>query len=219
MKTVEKVSAEKTTARRGGRPSRGQAEQIRGQILDVAQKLFFSQGYGATSIESIASQARMSKRTFYTRFSDKADLFKAVVHHVVEGVRPPDMTGLFTGKNCEEILLRLAVLLLRATLSPDALALHRLLLAEATRFPELALVANNEGTRTEAIKRIAALLQNETDAKRLKIVKPAFAAEQFLVLVAAQPQRRALGMGQPMTQTEIDAWAKDSVALFLNGCR
>jgi hypothetical protein len=32
------------------------------------------------------------------------------------------------------------------------------------------------------------------------------------------PQRRALG-GEPMSETELDAWADDCVNLFLNGCR
>jgi len=33
------------------------------------------------------------------------------------------------------------------------------------------------------------------------------------------PQRRALGLGTPMTEAELDAWADDCVNLFLNGCR
>ena len=36
-------------------------------------------------------------------------------------------------------------------------------------------------------------------------------------MVVAAPQRRALGLGQPMTAAELDAWAKDTVDLFLKG--
>jgi AcrR family transcriptional regulator len=207
--------------RRGGRPPRLQAEQIRDQILDVASPLFLSEGYGATSIEEVAKRARMSKRTVYSRFRDKAELFGAVVHRLVERLRPPntDTEQFFEGGSLEAILQRLAQLILRAALSPPALALQRVIVAEAMRFPELAAALNQEGTRRDAIRRIAALLAREASAGRIAIANPEFAAEQFLHLVVAGPQRRALGLGAPMTADELEAWARESVDLFLNGCR
>jgi len=93
---------------RGGRPSREEAERIRDRILDVATQLFLEQGYGATSIEAVAQRLRMSKRTFYHRFRDKAELFEAVVHRIVDALRPADLNPLFVGDNAEEVLLRLA---------------------------------------------------------------------------------------------------------------
>ena len=207
--------------RRGGRPPRLQAEQIREQILDVATPLFLSRGYGATSIEEVAKQARMSKRTVYSRFRDKAALFGAVVHRLVERLRPPNAAPeqLFEGASLEAILQRLGRLILRAALSPPALALHRVIVADATRFPELAEAVNQEGTRRDAIRRIAALLEREASPGALRAGKAEFAAEQFLHMLVAGPQRRALGLGTPMSDAELDAWARDAVDLFLDGCR
>jgi hypothetical protein len=54
----------------GGRPSREAAALLRDKILDVATALFLRDGYGAVSIEMIARDARISKRTFYQRFSN-----------------------------------------------------------------------------------------------------------------------------------------------------
>jgi AcrR family transcriptional regulator len=51
--------------------------------------LFLSLGYGATSIEAVARRARGSKRTFYHRFHDKPELFVAVVHRIIDRLRPP----------------------------------------------------------------------------------------------------------------------------------
>jgi TetR/AcrR family transcriptional regulator, mexJK operon transcriptional repressor len=209
----------KSTIRRGGRPSREQAERLQERILEVAQGLFFTQGYGSTSIEMIAKKAGISKRTFYHRFADKAVVFRAVVHHVIERLRPPNVDNLFDGQEAEKILCGIAQLVLHAALSPHALALHRLILAEALRFPELALAVHQEGARQEAIKNIADILTNETHAKRLSVKDPVFAAEQFLQMVVSWPQRRALGLGKPMTPHELKAWATDTVDLFLNGCR
>lgn len=205
--------------RRGGRPSREAAEQLGEAILDVATELFLAEGYGATSIEAVARRARIAKRTFYSRFRDKPALFGAVVRRVVERLRPAGDAGLFEGGTLEEILIRLARLILGAALSPQALALHRVILAEATRFPELASVVTEQGGSREAVARIAALLERNAGAGELASENASFAAAQFLQMVVALPQRRALGLGTPMTPPELDAWARDTVALFLNGCR
>jgi AcrR family transcriptional regulator len=203
---------------RGGRPSRLRAEQIGDDILDVATRLFLTLGYGATSIEAVAQQARISKRTFYHRFRDKPALFGAVVHRLVERLRPAEDAALFAGPSVEETLLRLARIILRAALSPEALSLHRVIVAEATRFPELAAVANSDGLRHYAITRIAQLLAEEAAARQRTLADPDFAAEQFLQIVVSVPQRRALGLGRPMSGPALERWAELSVNLFLHGC-
>ena len=181
--------------------------------------MFLAEGYGGTSIEAVAQRARISKRTFYHRFPDKAALFGAVVHRIIEELRPPAGTPLYEGGNLEEVLRRLARLMLRAVLTPMALALNRLMVAEAQRFPELAAIVAREGGRAELVGQIAGIFDRESRAGGLALDRAAFAAEQFLQLVVSLPQRRALGLGTPMTETELDAWADDCVNLFLNGCR
>jgi TetR/AcrR family transcriptional repressor of mexJK operon len=208
-----------TPNRRGGRPSREQAALLGDRILDVATELFLAEGYGATSIEAVAQRARISKRTFYHRFPDKAALFDAVLRRIIQGIRPPPDAPLFEGSDLGEVLRRLARLAVHASVAPMALALSRLMLAEAHRFPELAAIVAREGSRGDAVLQITAMLQREAGAGRLAIDRPGFAAEQFLSLLMTVPQRRALGLGAAMTRAELDAWADDCVNLFLNGCR
>src|SRR5271157_5680242 len=101
---TERGAAEAATVppRRGGRPSREEAALLGERILDVATELFLAEGYGATSIEAVAQRARISKRTFYHRFSDKAALFGAVVQRIIQGVRPPPEVPLFEGSGLRE---------------------------------------------------------------------------------------------------------------------
>ncbi len=207
------------TSRRGGRPSRTQSEQLRERILDAATHLFLTHGYGATSIEAVARQARISKRTFYHRFEDKPALFGAVVHRIIDGLRPPADLPLLVGANLEETLLRIAGLILRAATSPQAIALHRLVVAESARFPQLVAAVTQEGSIEEAIRLIAGVLHREARAGNLTIDNPTFAAGQFLYMVMALPQRRAMGLATPLRTDPPDAWARDVVNLFLNGCR
>jgi len=206
-------------ARRGGRPSREQAALLGDRILDVAADLFLTDGYGATSIEAVAQRAKISKRTFYHRFPDKAALFDAVLRRIIQGIRPPPEVPLFEGVDLGQVLCRLARLAVRASVAPMTLALTRLMLTEAQRFPELAAIVAREGSRGEAVRQITALLQRESGAGRIAIDRPEFAAEQFLSLLMTVPQRRAMGLGSPMTGAELDRWADDCVNLFLNGCR
>jgi TetR/AcrR family transcriptional repressor of mexJK operon len=205
--------------RRGGRPTQSQSQLLGERILDAASQLFLSAGYGATSIDAVARRARISKRTFYHRFADKPALFGAVVHRIIDRLRPPADVPLLDGDDLPEILGRLAEIILRGALSREALALHRLVVAESARFPKLAAVVTEQGPTKEGIRLIAGALEREARAGNLALENPAFAAEEFLHMVIGPPQRRALGLGPPMSPAELGAWTRDVVNLFLNGCR
>jgi TetR/AcrR family transcriptional repressor of mexJK operon len=205
--------------RRGGRPSREASEQLGELILDAATDLFLTHGFGATSIEAVAQRVRISKRTFYHRFDDKPALFAAIVHRIIEGLRSRAGVPQIEGADLQTMLEQLAVLILRAALSPQAIALHRLIVGESARFPKLAAVVAREGATEAAIKLIADLLKREAEAGHLKLDDPVFAAQQFLQMVIGLPQRRAIGLGAPMSKRELAAWPRDVVLLFLNGCR
>ena len=180
---------------RGGRPSREEAAQLRDRILDAAADLFFAHGYGATSIDAVAARARISKRTFYHRFDDKAALFGAVLHRIIEGLRPPPAAmPRLAGADVRAILLGLAGIILHAALMPQALALHRLIVGESARFPKLAAAVAAEGATGEAIALIADLLARETRAGTLSVADPRFAAEQFLQMVL---ERSATARARP----------------------
>jgi TetR/AcrR family transcriptional repressor of mexJK operon len=206
-------------ARHGGRPSRAESLELRNRIIESATELFLTEGYGATSIEAVAGRAGISKRTFYHRFNDKAVLFAAVVHRIIEQIRPPAGMPLLEGTTLQGILRRLAGLILRAALTPQAIALHRLVTAESTRFPNLVRAVYDEGWSQEATRLIGDLLSRELQQPDLSDQFRTFAAEQFLHMVVTLPQRRIMGFGIPMTAEELDAWADDAVSLFLNGCR
>ena len=204
-------------ARRGGRPTRAEASLLGDRICDAAQELFLSRGYGATSIEAVAGRARISKRTLYSRFRDKPDLFRAVIHRMLQRWLPNFEQAVDQDVPLKYRLVGAARQMLAVALLPEALALRRLLLAEAERFPELVQIAVEQGA-ARGIERIAALLEAETKAGNLAVSDCRFAAIQFQDMVLAAPQRRAMGFGVPMNEAELNDWARRAVALFLGGC-
>jgi len=206
-------------ARRGGRPSREASERLGELILDAATELFLGHGFGATSIEAVARRIRISKRTLYHRFADKETLFAAVVHRIIKRLRPAVGVPLLAGSDLRTVLEGLATIILRAALSPQAIALHRLIVGESARFPELAGVVAREGATEEAIDLIAGVLERDVQAGRIKLDDTVFAARQFLQIVIALPQRRAMGLGPPMSRREVPEWPRRVTDLFLHGCR
>lgn len=212
-------AATKRPIRRGGRPSRADALRLRERILLVATDLFLQEGYGSTTIEAVAARAGISKRTFYDRFDDKAALFAAVVHRIIEHIRPPPDVPLLQGASLRAMLVRLAGMILHAALSPQAIALHRLVNAESVRFPELVRAVASDGSSQEATSLIAGLLERELPEAKLSARSRVFAAEQFIFMVVSVPQRRAMGFGPPLSDAELEDWARRVVELFLNGCR
>jgi AcrR family transcriptional regulator len=219
MVTAEAQSNERVRARRhGGRPSRSESAQLSDRILDVATALFLDDGFGATSIEAVARGAGISKRTFYHRFGGKEALFEAVVRRLVERWTPPFDVALLAAPGLEETLRRAAEHILSGALTREGLALHRMVIAEAPRFPGLARILHEIGAAA-GTERIGRRLQQSAAAGEIKPVDFRFAAEQFITMVVTGPRRRALGLGTPLNQAELRRWIDDTVELFLHGLR
>jgi TetR/AcrR family transcriptional regulator, mexJK operon transcriptional repressor len=210
--------SDRGVGRRGGRPTRAEAVQIGERILAAATDLFLTRGFGATSIAAIAARVNISKRTFYHRFRDKPELFRAVVERLLRRWLPSVEAAFQQPAPIATVLTRSARRMLAVALQPEALALRRLLLAEAERFPELVQIAIEQGA-ARGIERIAALLDQEARAGRVQISDTHFAAMQFQEMVLSIPLRRAMGFGTRLSEAELDSWAARTVDLFLSGCR
>ncbi|MBS0560328.1 MAG: TetR/AcrR family transcriptional regulator [Proteobacteria bacterium] len=196
--------------RRGGRPSREEAPQITERVIEAATVLFLRDGYGATSLEAVAAAAGVSKRTLYARFSGKAALLQVSVARLVARWLPPFDAEIGQAQGLEATLLAAARVMLATALAPEALALHRLVIGEIARFPELAEVMREAGAHVGVLRLAEAMARGG-------IADPQWAAEQFMALVLSVPQRRAMGLGPPLDADAQADWAARCVALFLRG--
>jgi AcrR family transcriptional regulator len=64
---------------------REQAAATRRQILEAAQRLFERQGYAATTMAAIASEAGVALKTVYVAFETKSGLLRALWHLLLRG--------------------------------------------------------------------------------------------------------------------------------------
>ena len=67
-----------------------QAQANRASILSAAYDLFVAQGFGATTIDQIASAAGVSKPTIFSAVGNKATVFKAVRDTTMAGDDSPE---------------------------------------------------------------------------------------------------------------------------------
>jgi len=126
------------------RPSR--RKQARpGELLAAALDLFVEKGYAATRVEEVARRAGVSKGTLFLYFASKEDLFKAVVRENISGRFPQWSSELdaFPGTSAE--LLRYAMNAWWAHVGDTkASGISKLMMSEASNFPELAVFYNHE---------------------------------------------------------------------------
>jgi TetR/AcrR family transcriptional repressor of mexJK operon len=188
-------------------------------ILAAAKRNFLARGFEAVSMDAIAREAGVSKATVYAHFSGKEELFGAVIARECE--------RRFAGFSAHELdpddvaasLFVLGRRFLELILSPDAIALHRIILGEVTRFPRLGEVFWRAGPERN-LAQIEAFMRRAGAAGALAIADTRLAAEQFIGLVRGETQLRQLLRLEPAADTAaIEAAVKAAVATFLRAFR
>jgi TetR/AcrR family transcriptional regulator, mexJK operon transcriptional repressor len=191
-------------------PPPGKAEAI----LVAAERCFLGHGFGAVSMDAIARDAAVSKATVYAHFADKAALFGAVIARLNERFGGFSAEAL-DPEAIEASLITIARRFLEIVLSPEAIALNRIIIAEVTRFPELGEAFWQAGPERSRAQ-IEAFLRRATVAGRLAVAEPRHAAEQFAALARGEIHLRQLLRPEgEVGATAIGAAASSAVAVFL----
>ncbi|EQB14930.1 TetR/AcrR family transcriptional regulator [Sphingobium lactosutens] len=200
---------------RSGRPTKEQSEELSRRIIGVATSMFLDKGYAATTIEELACELRASKRSIYNRFADKASLFKAVtVSYAAQSLQTIDHC-ITHGSPPEEQIHQACLNVLGLFLTPDVVAIERVVVHEAGQFPEIVPIL--ESARLSAMHRlqpaIAALGRWSVDEAHTRD------AAQILwdLTIAAQVRGAALGLWRPEVTEQTRTEMRKRINLFLHG--
>jgi AcrR family transcriptional regulator len=115
----------------------------RQEILQVAFKVFADNGYSGATMLEIAQRARASKETLYAWFQNKEKLFETLLLSLVSEITARLPKAVVDAPEPEIRLPAIAEAMLRVTTTPDWIAMMRIAIAEAARFPELRRVMAN----------------------------------------------------------------------------
>ena len=165
------------TMRARGRPTREQAELLRQSILDAALSVFIERGFAAASMEGIAREAGVAKITLYRHFETKEQLFVEVARRAQLSVRNSLGSMADPVAPLEQVLRQIIEKLYQGYTDPAYLAVSRMVIAEAGRFPKLGR-AMLDDARFVA-EPLVAYLQQLKDAGQIDIDSPYDAATQI----------------------------------------
>jgi TetR/AcrR family transcriptional regulator, mexJK operon transcriptional repressor len=203
---------------KSGRPTREQAEARNHALLETALDHFLNKGFEQATIEAIAQQVNMTKRTVYARYADKVALFRAAVGRAIERYTIPiERIEACDAGDLEQTLIAIAWLRVEQVMTPNGLKLQRIINTESYRFPEIFTQSFAE-SGLPTVRFIADLLARETLAGRLAVTEPRKAADVFMSMVVGGPVR-AIVLGRPLSRDHIDGRIRYAVRLFLDGTR
>lgn len=203
---------------KGGRPTGEEAERRLKRLLDVARRHFLAFGYRETGLESVAREAGVSKKTLYHHFGSKAGVFAAVLAALREKWITELRRVVLGSEEPREVLKAVALHILDVGTRPEMIALHRLLVAEAHRFPQLVSGHYHNGAPS-GMEPLVAYLRTAVASGALSIDNPTLAAEQFTYLVLGGIRTRLLlSVARRPTRAERVSIARHAVRIFVVGC-
>ncbi|TFC88710.1 TetR/AcrR family transcriptional regulator [Cryobacterium sp. TMT3-29-2] len=186
--------------RKLGRPTEEGRIERRGQILDAALPVFLEYGFGNATVDRIAAAARVTKRTIYTYFGNKDGVFTEMQQRLAKNVSGEPLHP--------ETLESLAARIVYGLHSAQMIGLHRLVIAESLRFPELARRLHDNGDMRH-VARLADHLRAEHGE-----AAAAHAESLYALLLGEDYRRRLLGLLGPVTEAEATVQARSALALI-----
>lgn len=214
------------TVRQGGvegarkalrRPSRIYARKT-DVILAAAERVFLREGFAATSMDDIAEEAGVSKRTVYSNFNSKEQLFAQVIRKRCAAVLPnPEVFAKALHQAPEAGLVTLAVAFLKGIFDPGQVELYQTVVAAVRRRPDVGRIMY-EGPIQETQRLFAEFLDSHIREGRLAIDDADLAATQLIALLKSNMHMKLM-FGRPVRigPKLIGESARASVRLFLNG--
>jgi len=177
-------------------------------IIQAALELFLHQGYGATSMDTVANQAGVTKQTVYRYYATKQALLVAVMEKIQS--EQPIPYG-FGDAEIETELNNFGYDLLAFHLTPAALGVYKMIMNEG----------GQEGLLQPFMKtgpnRVMGPLQAFLQVRYPKLQDVAFCAQMFASMVLVpRNQLMIRGKGR-ITRAEQKAHVNKVVVLFLHG--
>lgn len=199
------------------KPESQRLKARRQAFLAAAGEAFQEKGYAETTLDDVIARSGGSRQTLYALFGGKQGLFEAIVSDTCEtifrGLTPKEFA-----RAPEAVLREVGARYLAIVTGPQCIALNRLIVAEAPRFPDLARQYWKLGPgRSRAF--LAEFFEGQKERGLLRLKDSGAAADHFLDMLSGTMRlQRLLGLRDPPEPTEIARLVESAVAQFLHGC-
>lgn len=186
-------------------------------VLKAATSVFLAHGFSAATTDMIQREAGVSKATMYACFPSKEAIFEAVIERECAAMAEAIQAIQTAPGNITKMLTELGMSYLKFVLSPTALALYRIVVAEAPRFPELGRRFYLNGSRVVS-SMVVGRLSEAAQAGEINIQSVGLdaAASLFISMVRAEGQLECLTHPDARpSAAQLDHWVQLAVATFL----
>lgn len=197
------------------------ASRSRAVIVPAATRHFLANGYLSANLDDIAAEAGVAKRTIYNLYQGKEQLFRAVLDEVFTTAESfaTNFIEPLTPQNLDTELESIAIALGHIVTSDPIVRLRRLMIAEAERFPDLAVEYWHRAPG-KTLAALAARFAELADKGHLNLHDPRIAAEHFAYLTIGALLDRAL-LAPPLRAdaAAVESAARAGVRAFLQAYR
>jgi TetR/AcrR family transcriptional repressor of mexJK operon len=191
--------------------SRVKSTEKREIMLNSAKSLFLKEGFAGTSMDKVSQAAGVSKNTLYSHFSNKKELFAAVLKAHWQSESVPQLSAA-DGRPIAEVLSEFSQQVMQYLYQENTMALFRILIAESARFPDLAqsLIEGDSAPILLSLTQfLTTRLANSVDAKAAAISYFGLLKEDAFWHVLA-------GFRKPYNEKELAQRIELAVATFTN---
>ncbi|ARS25823.1 TetR/AcrR family transcriptional regulator [Sphingomonas sp. KC8] len=119
-----------------GRQTRLDSDQWQA-VYDEAWAEFARHGYPLSSVERVARACKIARTTIYRSHPSKRDLYEVSIARVIDRIYRSDLDLAKDISQPRDVLIEIAFNILESFLSPDNVALHKMLVADAGEIPEV----------------------------------------------------------------------------------
>lgn len=187
----------------------------RREILDGARQVFRASGFDGASMGQIAQAAGVSKGTLYVYFESKEALFQALVTRDRNEAAEQLFQCGDKGSDIATLLQRVGESFVTMMARPDHIALVRMVIGAAEKFPESGRTFFETGP-SRGVARLSTLLRPHVEAGDLAIDDIEFAASTFFCLCQGNLIKPLLfGCGKQPSADDIRRTVAAGVAVFL----
>ena len=187
----------------------------RRQIMEGARQVFLNSGFDGASMNDVARAAGVSKGTLYAYFNSKDDLFEEIIR--AEKGQAAERVCAFLPNYSDPgaMLTDFGVRLLTRMAEPNTLALSRVIIAAAGKFPNIGRVFFEAGP-LHGNQRLAERLRELEQAGLIRAPDPERAAWHFLDLCFSGDYKKLLfGVVDTISAEDIEASVVAGVDVFM----
>jgi len=193
------------------------SEQKRMAILESARAAFLDKGFESVSMDMIAENANVSKRTVYSHFGSKEELFGNIMLVACTTERGEIFSEINLERPVEDVLMDIGRNFLSFMFDEETIALLQILIGNADRLADLSIAFFDSGPR-ESIETLGAYLQAMNEKGAIKVDDPNIAAEGLMASLMGIAQMRSLATNLPSPdEAEIEKRVQIAVKGFLYG--